>query len=194
MLVNYSAKRAYKDNKTREKGLERLSKKLKSSRQVKSFINQRGYNKFLGINTKSVVCIDEEKIEEDKKWDGLKGYLTNSDLSFTDIISKYSQLWNVEKAFRISKTDLKIRPVFHYREGRIKAHICISFVAYSIIKELEAILKENGIEISATQAIDEIKNIRRIIFSPPNGKIFSIFTELSTNQQKIIDLFNEKFF
>ena len=76
-----------------------------------------------------------------------------------DIITQYSHLWRIEKVFQISKTDLRIRPIYHRKEGRIKAHICISFVAYTIIKELETILKENEIDISVNKAIDEIKNI-----------------------------------
>lgn len=193
LIVNYSEKRAYKDNKTREKGLKRLDKKLKQSKKVKSFINQRGYNKFLDLQVDSSVGIDEEKIKEDKKWDGLKGYITNSELLHNDIITQYSHLWRIEKVFQISKTDLRVRPIYHRKEGRIKAHICISFVAYTIIKELETILKENEIDISVNKAIDEIKNIRKVIFTPKNGKSFSIFTELSEKQKILIELFKKIF-
>lgn len=69
------------------------------------------------------VKINQEKIEEDAKWDGLKGYLTNSNLSKKRILDNYKQLWQIEKAFRISKHDLKIRPIFHYKQRRIEAYI-----------------------------------------------------------------------
>ena len=61
-------------------------------------------------------------------------------LSSKEIIENYSNLWHIEKAFRMSKTDLRIRPIYHHLQRRIEAHICISFTAYSIYKELERIL------------------------------------------------------
>jgi transposase len=83
------------------------------------------------------VSIDYEKYEVDSFWDGLKGYVTNTHLPRKEIIEQYSQLWQVEKAFRISKTDLRIRPIYHRLRNRIEAHICVCFAAYAIYKELE---------------------------------------------------------
>lgn len=60
--------------------------------------------------------------------------------------------WQIEKAFRISKTDLRIRPIYHRQKRRIEAHICIAFVAYAIYKELERLLKRKGIEMSVKRA------------------------------------------
>ena len=65
------------------------------------------------------------KYKDDKKWNGLKGYLTNTTLTKEAIIEHYSQLWQIEKTFRITKTDLSIRPVYHYKKSRIEAHICL---------------------------------------------------------------------
>lgn len=56
-------------------------------------------------------------------------------------IDNYKHLWKIEKAFRIAKTDLKIRPIYHQLQRRMEAHICIAFVAYKIYKELERQLK-----------------------------------------------------
>jgi transposase len=86
--------------------------------------------------------INEDKILADEKWDGLKGYITNSTLDKTEVLENYRQLWAIEKAFRIAKTDLKIRPIFHYKKRRIEAHICLNFVAYKVYKEFEKQLKE----------------------------------------------------
>ena len=65
----------------------------------------------MDLQVDSSVGIDEEKIKEDKKWDGLKGYITNSELLHNDIIIQYSHLWRIEKVFQISKTDLRIRSI-----------------------------------------------------------------------------------
>ena len=62
-------------------------------------------------------------------------YLTNCELTPEEVVANYANLWQIEKAFRISKTDLRVRPVYHYRKRRIEAHICISFCAYKVYKE-----------------------------------------------------------
>src|SRR5690606_35207312 len=96
-----------------------------------------GYNKFLKLEGRIDVIIDQKKIAEDKKWDGLKGYLSNAKLNKNQIIENYQHLWQIEKAFRIAKSDLKIRPVYHRLQRRIEAHVCLSFAAYKVYKELE---------------------------------------------------------
>ncbi|HBK83830.1 MAG TPA: transposase, partial [Flavobacterium sp.] len=105
--IAYSDKRSKKDEHNRKKGLERLEKQIKSGKLTKTSINNRGYNKFLEMDGEVQLKINEEKIEEDEKWDGLKGYITNSTLSKDRILENYRQLWLIEKAFRIAKTDLK---------------------------------------------------------------------------------------
>ena len=109
---------------------------MRTGKLTKRSINYRGYNKFLTLKGDIEVIIDEEKIEADKKWDGLKGYLTNTRLSPKIVVDNYNNLWQIEKAFRISKTDLKVRPIYHRLKNRIEAHICIAFAAYIIYKEL----------------------------------------------------------
>lgn len=86
-------------------------------------VNKRGYNKFLEISKDIEVVISEEKIAEDCKWDGLKGYITNTDLDAERVIADYHGLWVVERAFRISKGTLEMRPMFHFTERRIEAHL-----------------------------------------------------------------------
>ncbi len=136
LIVTYSEQRRKKDAYGRERGLVRLRQKIKSGKLSKEHINNRGYNKFLTLKGNIEVSIDEIKAERDSLWDGLKGYITNTDLSVEKVVENYRQLWRIEKAFRISKTDLRIRPVYHYRRKRIEAHICIAFVAYTIIRNL----------------------------------------------------------
>lgn len=58
------------------------------------------------------------------------------------IVETYSHLWQIEKVSRISKTDLRIRPIYHYRRRRIEAHLCTAFAAYAVYKELEWQLKK----------------------------------------------------
>ncbi|MFH0948209.1 MAG: IS1634 family transposase [Elusimicrobiota bacterium] len=170
LIVTYSGKRKKKDSCNREKGLKKLKKQIQSGKLTKKHINNRGYNKFLKITGKLEVIIDEEKIKADSKWDGLKGYVTNTELSVDDVVKNYTQLWQVEKAFRISKTDLRIRPIYHQLKNRIEAHICISFTAYAIYKELERLLQKNKIGISAKRAIELTQNMYKMTYILPDSK------------------------
>lgn len=116
-------------------------------------------------------------------WDGLKGYATNTSLSRNKVIENYSQLWQVEKAFRISKTDLRIRPIYHRIKSRIEAHICICFTAYTIYKELERLLKKNKIDLSPEKAINEIKEIKQLRYVLPKSQQVKTKILQPTNKQ-----------
>lgn len=152
LIVSLSDTRARKDAYNREKGLKRLRLKVKSGMLTKASITNRGYNKFLTLSSEVSVTLDEERIKADEQWDGLKGYVTNSALPSNTVIEHYGHLWQIEKAFRISKTDLRIRPIYHQKRRRIEAHLCIAFVAYSIWKELERLLQEKGLSMSPRRA------------------------------------------
>ena len=163
IIISYSKKRADKDKFNRERGVKRLEKQIKSGKLTKSSINNRGYNKYLKMDGSIKVSIDKEKFEEDGKWEGLKGYITNTVLSEKEVIQSYTSLWQNEKAFRISKTDLQIGPIYHRLRKRIEAHICISFISYILYKDLERLLKENNVNISVTKAIEEINKIYAVV-------------------------------
>jgi len=170
LIISYSSKRARKDKKNREKGLKRLEKRVSSGKLSKEHINNRGYNKYLKLSGEVSITIDYQKFEADSVWDGLKGYVTNTSLQKNKVIENYSQLWQVEKAFRISKTDLRIRPIYHRLKNRIEAHICICFSAYTVYKELERLLRLNNIDLSPEKAINVIKEIRQLRYVLPKSK------------------------
>ncbi|MBS0000667.1 MAG: IS1634 family transposase [Cyclobacteriaceae bacterium] len=170
LIVSYSSSRAKKDRRNREKGLKRLEKKVKNGKLNKDHINNRGYNKYLKLEGEATVSIDYARYAADSVWDGLKGYVTNTRLSRMNVMANYAQLWQIEKAFKISKTDLRIRPIYHRLKTRIEAHICICFSAYMVYKELERLLKINGINISPEKAINEIKEIRQLNYTLPKSK------------------------
>ncbi|MBR9702403.1 transposase, partial [Candidatus Woesearchaeota archaeon] len=178
-----SDKRAKKDKHNRKKGLNKLKKRIKSGHLTKEHINNRGYNKFLTLTGAVTVFLNKEKIQEDKAWDGLKGYITNTRFGAKQITQNYSHLWQIEKAFRISKTDLKVRPIHHYKRRRIEAHISIAFVAYTIYKELELLLKRKGVVMSARRAAELTQNMYEINYVLPDSK---------DEQKKILAMDNEQ--
>ena len=149
LIVSYSEKRAKKEACNRNRGIARLRKAYQSGHITKQQVNRRGYNKFLEISRDIDVSISDEKIAEDCKWDGLKGYITNTNIDAEQVIAQYHGLWVVERAFRISKVTLEMRPMFHFTERRIEAHVCICFIGYKVYKELERLIAINNIGMSA---------------------------------------------
>jgi len=191
LIVSYSEKRANKDRMNRQKGIERLTKRMKSGKLTKSSLNKRGYNKFLELKGEVHVRINETKIAEDERWDGLKGYQTNTNLPKQEVIDNYGQLWKIEKAFRITKHDLKIRPFYHRLPRRIHAHVCISFAAYKVYKELERQLREKKSDLSPEQAIDIAKSIYAIkVRTPTTNQTITKVLYLTEKQQELAKLFN----
>lgn len=190
MVISYSQTRARKDAYNRERGLTKLNKQIKSGKLTKANINNRGYNKFLQINSQVEVSINTAKIEDDQKWDGLKGYTTNTQLSKEDVIEHYKDLWQIEKAFRVAKTDLQIRPIYHRTQRRIEAHICIAFVAYKVYKELERQLKEKQSSLSPEKAIDIAKTIYAVKLRHPVTNEVTYTTHIKSEQQvELAELF-----
>lgn len=190
LIINYSEKRANKDSHNRKRGLERLEKELKSGKLTKSNINNKGYNKYLKMKGNVMLELDYSKLEEDTKWNGLKGYQTNANLQPSEILENYKHLWRIEKAFRISKNDLKIRPIFHRLEKRIESHICLSFVAYKIYKELERQLEVKKAGISPEKAIDIAKTIYRIKININPTESIEKLLLLKEEQKWLVELFD----
>ncbi|MGJ0300585.1 IS1634 family transposase [Aliarcobacter cryaerophilus] len=163
LVISYSTQRAKKDKYNRTKAIQRLEDKIKSSKTItKKDLKLSYYAKYINLddnNSKITFNINNQKIIEDEKLDGIKGFVTNDfTLTANEIIEHYNNQYEVERAFRISKTDLKIRPIYHRLETRIKAHILISFVSYAIYKEFERKLKINNVKFNFSQ-----KLLRKII-------------------------------
>jgi transposase len=194
LIIGYSEKRAKKDAHNREKGIRRLEKEFKTGSITKNKINKRGYNKYLELSNNVKVRINYEKIKTDEQWDGLKGYITNTDLPAKLIHEHYSGLWQIERAFRISKGTLELRPMFHFTRKRIEAHICICFVAYKVYKELERILRTNGINLSVDSVISISKTITTMkVKLPKSGKTLSKTMLLTQRHNSIKMLFDDNF-
>lgn len=194
IIVGYSTNRAKKDKYNRERGIKRLEKAYHSGNITKENINKRGYNKFLEISDNVKVSINKEKIEQDEKWDGLKGYLTNTKLPPQEVYEQYSGLWSVERAFRITKGTIELRPMFHFTPKRIEAHVCICFAAYKVYKELERILKISNTKMSVDKVLDIAKTITTLkIKLPKSGNTMTKTMLLNQRHKSIAHLFDENF-
>ena len=106
-------------------------------------------------------------------------------------MDNYGQLWKIEKAFRISKNDLKIRPIYHRVQSRIEAHICIAFVAYKVYKELERQLKVKNTKVTPEKAIEIAKTIYAIkVRDPRTDHVVTKTIFASDEQKRLAELFD----
>jgi transposase len=194
LIVAYSTNRAIKDEHNRKRGLQRLEKQIKAGKLTKSNINNKGYNKYLKLVGDVSIEINYEKFNNDKSWDGLKGYRTNTQLSDKQVIENYKNLWYIEKAFRMSKTDLRIRPIYHRLRHRIEAHICISFTAYCIYKELERVLYKEKSNLSLKKSADLTHNMYQITYTLPESKhTKSQLLRMDNEQEELYQIINKNF-
>ena len=166
LVLSCTGKRARKDAHNRQRGLARLH----SGRLTKQNINNRGYNKYLKMEGEVTISINMEKYEADAAWDGIKGYVTNTTLAKDEVIASYSNLWFIERAFRMNKFDLAVRPIYHRLRNRIEGHICICFTAYTIMLELERILKAAKSELTIYRAQELVKNMYAVTYTLPKSK------------------------
>ena len=111
-----------------------------------------------------------DKYNADAAWDGLKAYKTNTRMSAKKIIENYGNLWYIERAFRMNKTDLRIRPIYHHVKNRIEGHICICFTAYSILLETERMLKEHLPQTTLKRAQELVKTMYQLTYLLPNSR------------------------
>jgi transposase len=116
----------------------------------------------------------------------LKGYITNTDLSASDVYKQYSELWQVERAFRVTKGVLEPLPMFHFTKKRIEAHVCICFVAYKCYKELDRILKISGIKLSVDKVLSIAKTITTVKVKLRESKETITKTMILTDRHKSI--------
>lgn len=187
LIVSYSETRARKDAADRRKAIEKLRKKLAKQTTAKEYLTNHGYRKYLKVNGTSSIELDEEKIQSASRWDGLHGVMTNAaELSDQEILKQYNNLWQVENAFRLTKHDLKVRPVFHWVPRRVKAHLAISFTAYALVKHLEYIVKLQYRKLSPEKIRQVLVRAQTSIIYDQKKKIrYGLPSRISLDARKI---------
>ena len=192
LILNYSKKRAKKDYHDRQKMIDKLQKKLSKSKNAASLISNYGYKKYIKINNNSQIELDQEKLEKETKWDGIQGLITNAkNLSNNEIISHYKGLWQIEESFRINKHDLKIRPIYHFKTNRIKAHLALCFMAFTCVRYLEYRVKIQYIKLSPETIRRELTHIQTsILRHKETKKRYAIPSKISFDVEKIYKIMN----
>lgn len=136
VIYQYRVKRAVLDNHNIEKQVAKAEKIASGQAAGKK-------TKFLIFKAKEKK-LNQTLIDKARALAGIKGYVTDLDMPDEQIIHHYHQLWNVEASFRMSKSDLRARPIFHHKRESIEAHLSIVFAALAIARVIE---KSTGVSI-----------------------------------------------
>jgi len=194
LLVNYTEKRARKDAHDRQKALIKLQKKINKSKNPESFISNSSYRKYLKIEHQQTVKIDEEKIRLAEQWDGLHGIITNiSDMPASDAFEQYRGLWQIEESFRLTKHDLRVRPIFHWTPRRIQAHVAMCFMALVCIRHLSYRVKLQYQPLSPEIIRNELVHVQQsILIHKTNGTRYGIPSKPTLHAKKIYQVMGKK--
>jgi len=177
VICSYSEKRAKKDRREFAKQLVRAQDLIARQQPGKRA-------KFVQKKTEDTNCfvLNEKLKEKTEKLLGIKGYITNipqSVLSNAQVMDCYHDLWHVEQAFRVSKTDLQTRPIFHQTHAAIRAHVLLCFMALMMSKFLEI---KTGLSV---------RRIRDILWNVHEAQIVDSLTKKTITLQSNMEDFNE---
>ena len=171
LIITYSPKRADKDQKDRERLIEKAKKLLKNPEKIKAS-NKRGGKKYIQSNgpenTSWSLALD--KVEIDSNFDGYYGIQTSEkNMTAAEIIEVYHTLWKIEDSFRVMKSTLEVRPVFHWTPKRIKGHFVVCFLAFLMERTMELLLKDGNEILSSPKRIQEALNTMQLASVTVNG-------------------------
>lgn len=183
LIITYSSKRAAKDEQDRKRLVEKAEKLLDNPGRIKAS-NKRGGKKFIQHKSENdQFFLDEEAIANDDGYYAIQS--SRFDLDAKSVLEAYHTLWKIEESFRIMKSTLEVRPIFHWTEKRIQGHFIICFLAFLLERTLEFRLKENQVEVSPVQ-IQEAINTLSFTEVEMNGQKFLIKMRPNDNANKML--------
>lgn len=173
-IYQYSLKRARLDLKNLEKQIQKAQRIISGTGRLKK-------NKFIKFESKKK-RLDLQGIAKAENLAGFKGYITNLDFPAQKIIKYYHDLWHVEASFRMSKSDLKARPVFHRKEESIDAHLTIVMTALAVAKSME---EKSGMAIK--KIVKLLKPLRTgTLLNKNSGERMEIEPQIPKEYSKLI--------
>jgi hypothetical protein len=172
----YSTKRAVRDNKTLTIQENRAREVIAGEKNARAprFVKTTNGNKTL----------DEASLTRARRLAGLKGYVTNISTDLMparEVIASYHDLWHVEQSFRMSKTDLRARPMFHHTKDAIEAHLTIVFAALAVSREVQ-----NRTGLAIRNLIRQLRPLRSATIAI-NGTEQTFPPAIPTDKQAILN-------
>ena len=185
LIVSYSESRALKDQEDRKRLISQLQKKVPGEADPRKLVTNRGYLKFLDDKVKGKVVLNEAKIVQESRWDGLHGVITN-DMSTPKeaLLSRYRQLWIIEESFRINKHTLAMRPIYHFKPQRVQAHVLICYLAFALSRYTQHQLKSYDICMSIEKIRDELLQVEASIVRV-QGQVYRVPSKIKAEAEAI---------
>jgi transposase len=148
IICTYSQKRADKDRYDREDRLQTASLLLRQP----STLKRKAQHYFLAADSQQQYHIDQQKVKDNERYDGFLAISTNaSELSTEMVLDNYRHLYQIEHSFRTFKSHIETRPMFHWTDKRIEGHICLCYIAYTLLTHVQNKLLKSGIRLSEKQ-------------------------------------------
>ena len=158
LVCTWTTERAEKDRKDRDRLVQKAHKMLEKGSYKDS---SRGARRFIKTTPKvAKASLDDDAIAKEARWDGYYGIQTShQNLSAQDVANAYRCLWRIEESFRIFKTTLETRPMFHWSPQRIRGHLVLCFIAFLLQRTLELELSSIGNAASPEAIRDAINSL-----------------------------------
>ena len=165
LIVSRSNKRARRDRRVWILGMWRTRKLLRASSDPKQWLMNRGYARLLRVEGESRLVMNREQFAEQTRWDGLHGVITDlpDAAQALHVLGLYRDRWEVEETFRVTKHDLRARPIFHWTKPRIEAHLAIAFMALLCTRHLQYRLQVRGQAMSPQQINDALSQVQQSV-------------------------------
>jgi transposase len=185
IICTWTQSRAKKDAHDRDVLIEKAQEVLDG----KSKLRKPGKAKYLALN-EEVKYLDDAKILEDKKWDGIYAIRTNNTtLSQQEIYDQYRQLWKIEDCFRVMKSHLKIRPVYHWKPSRVTGHLVLCFLAFVFERHLEIELRKQKLQTSPAKIREAISQMQASLVEV-NQREYLMRSNLDTSAKQVLKTLN----
>lgn len=189
-IVFWNKKMAEEQRAEREKKLKKIGENLKKI-DYKRYEEKRLYEKVGQITGKRRKCFkidyktfsierNETTIKEIEKLDGKSVLVTNTDLEAREVLKRYRNKNIVEMSFKDLKMFVDIRPIRHWKEKRVLAHIFLAVLAFGLRSLLELKLRRAGLEITAQESIEQLDRVRVLC---AKGKILRTTGETETTKK-----------
>ena len=195
LIVSYSSSRARKDASDRQRLLDKLTKKLGEKKKLKNLVSNQGYLKYIEEDGKAVCQLNEDKVAQEELWDGMHGIVTNAPQTeeALALLYRYRRLWVIEESFRINKHTLKMRPIYHFKDWRIKAHIAICYMAFALMRHLEYRIKITQRKLSPQEILSALNSVQAsILIHKKTGDRYRLPSSLKAEARMIYQAFGMK--
>jgi transposase len=144
----------------------------------KSLVGNQGYRQYLKVEGEGHFAVDEAKLKEEARFDGVWVLRTNTELSAEAVAQQYKKLWLVEHWFRSCKTLMATRPIYHHCDDTIRGHVFCSFLALLLRHELQSRLQEQEHNFEWADVIRDLERVQ-YVHVEHEGKEFQLRSELT---------------